>query len=132
MNEQMKEAAETLDTSLDQLQASFSSISSLAGSLARPTPPHPLPPSPSKFDPLVHLPPLLALPALLRSLASPRDRTSADRLWGEWEPALRSFEEAGIAGAKEIGQECREVLRSARRNSLGSPELGGRPSISVA
>ncbi|GAA5861422.1 hypothetical protein JCM1840_005363 [Sporobolomyces johnsonii] len=69
------------------------------------------------FDPLVHLPALLALPVVLRSLLA-SDRSKGDALWGSWEPALRSWEDEGVEGVREIGQECREVLRTARRVSV--------------
>lgn len=143
----MKATSETLDTSLDQLQSSFSSISSLTASLARPKPAHPIPSKPPpagatnvkpRFDEATHIPPLLSLPILLRSLLSSRQRAEADRLWGEWEPALRSFEEAGVKGAKEVGAECRDVLRNARRPSVSeqtdqSPaKLAGGATVSAA
>ncbi|GAA5981211.1 hypothetical protein JCM10908_004024 [Rhodotorula pacifica] len=83
------------------------------------------------FSPLLHLSALLALPIILRSLLTPPhqmhgsgadQRARADSLWGTWEPALRSWEDAGIPGVKEAGMECREVLRSAaqRRSSLSA------------
>lgn len=71
------------------------------------------------FDPLVHLPALLSLPILLRSLL-PDDRARADSLWGLWEPALRSWEDENVEGVREIGRECREVLRRRRANSAAS------------
>ncbi|GJN92147.1 hypothetical protein Rhopal_005177-T1 [Rhodotorula paludigena] len=77
-------------------------------------------PSPAApFRPLVHLPALLSLPILLRSLLStPGEKARADALWGTWEPALRSWEDAGVEGAREIGMECRDVLRTSRRASV--------------
>ncbi|GAA5858778.1 hypothetical protein JCM8547_004984 [Rhodosporidiobolus lusitaniae] len=105
---------------------------------------HPHPPAEgSHFDPLVHLPALLSLPILLRAFLAPpplstsstsstpggtnetqaEGRKKADALWGTWEPALRSWEDEGVEGVKEIGQECREVLRMARR---GSVSVAGR------
>ncbi|POY70385.1 hypothetical protein BMF94_6666 [Rhodotorula taiwanensis] len=85
------------------------------------------------FSPLLHTSALLALPIVLDSLVScaPTDhqhhqqqRAKADSLWGAWEPALRSWEDAGVEGAREIGMECREVLRHAaarRSESVSSP-----------
>jgi hypothetical protein len=71
------------------------------------------------FDPLIHLPALLSLPILLRSLL-PDERARADSLWGLWEPALRSWEDENVEGAREIGRECRQVLRRRRANSAAS------------
>lgn len=79
------------------------------------------------LDPLLHLPALLALPILLRAaLAGPssEERARADGLWGTWEPALRSWEDEGVEGVRELGQECREILREGRRQS-GSAGAGG-------
>ncbi|GAA5820503.1 hypothetical protein JCM3770_002277 [Rhodotorula araucariae] len=70
------------------------------------------------FAPLVHLPALLALPVLLRALLGAGDKARADSLWGSWEPALHSWEDGGVEGAREIGIECREVLRMQRRMSI--------------
>lgn len=103
------------------------------------------------FDPLLHLPPLLALPILIRSLlASPphgstsipvaqrprasstatlpesSTRAQAERIWGSFEPILRCWEDEGVLGVKEIGGACREALRAGRRNSIGA----GRSSSS--
>ncbi|KAK4057647.1 hypothetical protein OIO90_001295 [Microbotryomycetes sp. JL221] len=73
------------------------------------------------FDPLIHLPALLSLPIMLRALIEDRkDRKAADSLWGEWEPTLRVWEDEQIQGAKEIGMECRDVLKRRRANS-GAP-----------
>lgn len=85
------------------------------------------------FDPLLHLPALLALPILMRSLLEsskplhpstashrPRSNSTPDllsQLWGVWEPALRSWEDAEVQGVREIGKACREVLRGAGRRS---------------
>lgn len=110
----MKTSAETLDSTLDQLQNSFSAISELTTALT--STPREIPSKPHDgFDPSVHPLPLLNLPTILRGLS--QNRAAADQLWGEWEPALRSFEEAGIEGARRIGNECREVLRQNRERS---------------
>ncbi|BGP12394.1 hypothetical protein JCM10213_002001 [Rhodosporidiobolus nylandii] len=79
---------------------------------------------PLPFDPLVHLPALLSLPILLRSLLAAGDRAKADALWGTWEPALRSWEDEGVEGVREIGMECREGLRVGRRNSVAGESAG--------
>ncbi|GAA6058678.1 hypothetical protein JCM10212_003366 [Sporobolomyces blumeae] len=82
-----------------------------------------------KFDPLLHLSALVALPVVLRSLATSDERTRADALWGSWEPALRSWEDAGVEGAREVGAECRDVLRNAatasRRFSVSNGQGAG-------
>ncbi|GAA5888865.1 hypothetical protein JCM6882_002882 [Rhodosporidiobolus microsporus] len=83
----------------------------------------PAPPT-AAFDPLVHLPALLSLPILLRAFLSTDERGKADSLWGTWEPALRSWEDEGIDGVREVGQECREVLRMARRASVSERREG--------
>ncbi|GAA5950398.1 hypothetical protein JCM3765_004532 [Sporobolomyces pararoseus] len=83
-------------------------------SLSTPTTPTTI--SPPSFSRLVHLPPLLSLPILLKSL----DKTNSDLLWGSWEPALRSWEDEKVLGVEEIGRECREVLRNTRRSSVSS------------
>ncbi|BGO99124.1 hypothetical protein JCM10021v2_002795 [Rhodotorula toruloides] len=87
---------------------------SRARSASQPPPPEPIRP----FSPLIHLPALLALPILLRSLLSTGEKAKADSLWGSWEPALRSWEDEGVEGAREVGMECREVLRMQRRASV--------------
>lgn len=74
---------------------------------------HSLPIIPT-FNPLLHLPALLSLPILLRSLLGSSERQRADTLWGVFEPALRSWEEEGVEGVKDVGRDCREVLRSRR------------------
>ena len=82
-----------------------------------PGPTSPQPPTQSTkaaFDPLVHLPVLLSLPLLLRHSDNKAE------LWGQWEPALRSWEEEGVLGVREVGNECREALREGRRNSVSS------------
>jgi vacuolar protein sorting-associated protein 51 len=69
------------------------------------------PSSRPRFDPLKHLPPIIDLPDLLRSEPA---RARADLLWGTWEPALRSWDEAGVRGVSELVDECREILREKR------------------
>ncbi|GAA6002718.1 hypothetical protein JCM10207_007642 [Rhodosporidiobolus poonsookiae] len=76
------------------------------------------PSSSSTFSPLTHLPALLSLPTLLRALLAADARAQADSLWGAWEPALRSWEDEGVEGAREVGMECRDVLRAGRRASV--------------
>jgi len=48
------------------------------------------------------------------------DRKQSDLLWGTYEPALRSWEDENVEGVEEIGRECRDVLRNARRGSVSS------------
>ncbi|GAA5827299.1 hypothetical protein JCM11251_001211 [Rhodosporidiobolus azoricus] len=84
----------------------------------------PPPPRSAAFDPLVHLPALLSLPILLRAFLSTDERGKADSLWGTWEPALRSWEDEGVEGVREVGQECREVLRMAGRGSVSERREG--------
>jgi hypothetical protein len=128
---QMKARAESLDSSLDALRGSFESVAQLAGSLGQnrvsdgphrttssaagraPDDGTPEDPSsqPPTFDPLKHLPPIIDLPDLLRSEPA---RARADLLWGTWEPALRSWDEAGVRGVSELVDECREILREKR------------------
>jgi len=134
----MKSRAEALDSSLDSLKTSFERISQLTTSLAppssssslqrqshtptnseshsNPTSTKTTPSLPPRFSPLVHLPPLLSLPILLRVM----DRKQSDLLWGTYEPALRSWEDENVEGVEEIGRECRDVLRNARRGSVSS------------
>ncbi|KAK4698729.1 hypothetical protein P7C70_g7537, partial [Phenoliferia sp. Uapishka_3] len=82
---------------------------------------HPQPPAPPiTFDPLIHLPILLSLPLLLKH----SDKEKKAELWGQWEPALRSWEEEGIKGVREVGNECRERLREARRSSMSLGRAG--------
>lgn len=79
--------------------------------------------APVRFDALTHLPPLLALPVLLRdALRESARREDAARLWGVWEPALRSWEEEGIEGVSQIAAECREVLREGRQRATVEAE----------
>lgn len=84
-----------------------------------------VPPLKTKFDPLVHLPALLSLPVLLRSLLV-TERSKADSLWGTWEPALRSWEDEKVEGVREIGMECREVLKSRRASGGARSDFAGR------
>lgn len=83
------------------------------------------PAPPTAFDPLVHLSALLSLPTLLRALIAAEGEARAKALWGSWEPALRSWEDEGVEGAREIGQECREVLRGPRRGSVSGVQRDG-------
>lgn len=85
-------------------------------------PPSAAPPPRPAFNPLTHLSALLSLPILLRALLlhgqaqgqggdHAPSQAQAHALWGAWEPALRSWEDGGVEGAREVGSECREVLR---------------------
>lgn len=93
----------------------------------------PAEPTIEPFSPLTHLSALLSLPTLLRALLAPGaggvapagGRARADALWGTWEPALRSWEDAGVEGAREVGMECREMLRA------GGDAQGRRFSVSA-
>ena len=112
----MKSRAESLDASLDQLRASFESITQLAASLGAGDPalraaqsaavaasqprtgPADAAGEPSAatvvFDPLVHLPPIVGLPNRLRACLTDvsdgkRGRAEADQLWGAWVEPLR-------------------------------------------
>ncbi|EFP93665.1 uncharacterized protein PGTG_19560 [Puccinia graminis f. sp. tritici CRL 75-36-700-3] len=38
---------------------------------------------------------------LYAGLLATKTRVAADQLWGQWEPALRSFEETGVQGANQ-------------------------------
>jgi vacuolar protein sorting-associated protein 51 len=141
----MKLRAESLDSSLDSLRKSLSSISQLTASLASLAPRTSLqrtsspstPDSPPKFIPTRHLPPLLSLPLILQCLINDSHVSTAAsdgaseaptletyepliksrELWGIWEPTIRAWEEAGVKGAEEVGRECREILRRERRSS---------------
>ncbi|GAA5826689.1 hypothetical protein JCM5353_000081 [Sporobolomyces roseus] len=155
----MKSRAESLDTSLEALKTSFESINQLSTSLSTssrstslqsPTTSRPThtpqsslsspsstptrPPrsnsqtSPIHFNPLLHLAPLLALPVLLRVL----ERKESDSLWGSWEPALRSWEDEGVEGAREVGKEAREVLRGMRRASIVGVRNGGEEKLGMS
>lgn len=140
------EALKTSFESINQLSTSLSTSSSRSTSTSSSTRPSHTPqasltslPSPSStptrsrplrstsnssqptFSPLLHLAPLLALPILLRVL----DRKESDSLWGSWEPALRSWEDSGVEGAREIGSEAREVLRGMRRGSVSVRSIQG-------
>ncbi|TNY21674.1 Vps51/Vps67-domain-containing protein, partial [Rhodotorula diobovata] len=119
----MKSRAEALDTSLDALKTSFESVSQLSAATTRAAePPSAAPPPRPAFNPLTHLSALLSLPILLRALLlhgqaqgqggdHAPSQAQAHALWGAWEPALRSWEDGGVEGAREVGSECREVLR---------------------
>lgn len=124
--DKMNHSSLKLDGTLSQLQDSLASISQLSTALTSARPPERTqasdhPPSlirhddmQSKFEGGMHLSALLSLPTVLKGLLSAESKAAADQLWGQWEPALRSFEEAGIQGAKQIGNECRDVLRNAK------------------
>ncbi|KAI8456203.1 Vps51/Vps67-domain-containing protein [Phakopsora pachyrhizi] len=117
----MKANAEKLDVTLDQLQNSFSSISQLLTTISSSKHEERRPEVDLKeenrqkgaFRPELHLFALMNLPIVLRGLMRAEDRGSADQLWGKWEPSLRCFEEVGVRGVKEIGNECREALRNS-------------------
>ncbi|GAA5837267.1 hypothetical protein JCM9279_005635 [Rhodotorula babjevae] len=110
---------------------SASSATTVPSAAAAVGPAEPLEP----LSPLTHLSALLSLPTLLRALLAPSagaserggggGRARADALWGTWEPALRSWEDAGVEGAREVGMECREVLRP------GADAQGRRFSVSA-
>lgn len=111
--------------------------------------PPPLPTMP--FSPVLHLSALLALPIILQSLLLPSSasppqptaaatttaaaaadhRARADSLWGTWEPALRSWEDAGVPGVREVGMECRDVLRSSAARRRSSMSVGAAQSPPV-
>lgn len=123
--DKMKSSSQKLDGTLSQLQDSLSTISQLSTSLTSEGPPRGCKPTEAgdsygasnlseKFDSGLHLAALLSLPTVLKGLLTSESRPAADQLWGQWEPALRSFEEAGIQGAKQLGSECRDVLRNAK------------------
>ncbi|GAA5871929.1 hypothetical protein JCM3774_000731 [Rhodotorula dairenensis] len=121
------DAAATSPTKSDSARQRSTSSATLSPSSAPPRVPT------VPFSPLLHLAALLALPIILRSLlasappsaasAGAESRARADSLWGTWEPALRSWEDAGVPGVREIGMECREVLRSyaGSRSSMSVP-----------
>ena len=121
----MKSSSQKLDGTLSQLQDSLSVISQLSTSLTSNRAPSNVPTSAdqssvtkttliSNFEDGLHLSALLSLPTVLKGLLATETRAAADQLWGQWEPALRSFEEAGVEGAKQVGNECRDVLRTAK------------------
>ncbi|POV98299.1 hypothetical protein PSHT_14087, partial [Puccinia striiformis] len=108
----MKSSSQKLDGTLSQLQDSLSVISQLSTSLTEPTPSSRTRTSlkdkegedegrktsnSNKFEDGLHLSALLSLPIVLKGLLiDNNNRSAADQLWGQWEPALRSFEEAGL------------------------------------
>ncbi|PLW10757.1 hypothetical protein PCANC_24052 [Puccinia coronata f. sp. avenae] len=125
--DKMKSSSQKLDGTLSQLQDSLSVISQLSTSLTSNKPPKRVQTKAvstssdsskndlsNKFDDGLHLSALLSLPTVLKGLLATETRAAADQLWGQWEPALRSFEEAGVDGAKQLGNECRDVLRNAK------------------
>ncbi|MBW0519860.1 hypothetical protein O181_059575 [Austropuccinia psidii MF-1] len=122
----MTAGSDKLDGTLVRLQDSFSSISELLSTLSTPVLPKPVTPvngqrsvdddSSYKDKTSLHLSALLSLPTILKGLLTADNKGAADQLWGQWEPALRSFEEAEIEGAKQIGNECRDVLRAASKS----------------
>ncbi|WAR61851.1 hypothetical protein PtB15_12B543 [Puccinia triticina] len=123
--DKMKSSSQRLDGTLSQLQDSLSVISQLSTSLTSNRAPSNVKTSAdpssvtkttltSKFEDGLHISALLSLPTVLKGLLASETRAAADQLWGQWEPALRSFEEAGVEGAKQVGNECRDVLRNAK------------------
>lgn len=68
------------------------------------------------------------MPVLLRVL----ERKESDSLWGSWEPALRSWEDEGVEGAREVGKEAREVLRGMRRASIVGVRNGGEEKLGMS
>ncbi|POV97444.1 hypothetical protein PSTT_15050, partial [Puccinia striiformis] len=131
--DKMKSSSQKLDGTLSQLQDSLSVISQLSTSLTEPTPSSKTRTSPkdkegeeegrktsnsNKFEGGLHLSALLSLPIILKGLLiDNKNRSAADQLWGQWEPALRSFEEAGVIGVNQIGNDCRELLRNSKSSN---------------
>lgn len=134
----MKVKSESLDPSLEALQTSFESISTLSSNLdvlrrpATKESPAAETPGPNHLDPLHDLEPIVTLPSMLSDLIEGRvDATSAkgyqdarakkeglaraEHLWGTMEPVLAAWTEAGVTGIREIAAECRTLLKDGRK-----------------
>lgn len=126
----MKEQADALLPSMNAMQSSLQSISSTSESLV-------LPieitqslgdmerkqsdiNSNSSSNVLTKAQPVIELPQRLRDAVllgnGQEGLTKAQGLWGSLESVLANWDEAGVKGAKEIMNECRQVLRQAQQN----------------
>ncbi|KAH8925359.1 hypothetical protein BT69DRAFT_1348812 [Atractiella rhizophila] len=120
--------ADSLDSTLDRLRTSFSTISQLSSTLSLPAP---KPPS-RTFSPIEHLPPLLSLPLVLRNLLEQSKDKEAREVWGRWEPVLKEWKDARVEGAEEIERECRDVFGAMRLRRVSMGDEEGRRSIESA
>ena len=123
----MKEQADALLPSMNAMQSSLQSISATSESLILPkniTQSLPVSnkqhSSTESLDLLSKAQPVIELPQRLRDAVllenGQEGLTKAQGLWGSLESVLANWDEAGVRGAKEIMNECRQVLRQAQQN----------------
>lgn len=110
----MKVRAESLDSTLEQLKAGLAKCSELESGLRKPTlsidsHKETMDVREGSPDWQLLLGKLLDLPMTMQIV----DREQAQRLWGTYEPVLRSWKEAGVKGIEEVEAECREVLTAS-------------------
>ncbi|PWN38352.1 uncharacterized protein FA14DRAFT_104174, partial [Meira miltonrushii] len=122
----MKEQADALLPSMNAMQSSLQSISSTSESLVLPKEitqslrvKQSSANSRSHSDILAKAQPVIELPQRLRDAVllgnGQEGLTKAQGLWGSLESVLANWDEAGVKGAKEIMNECRQVLRQAQQ-----------------
>lgn len=112
----MKDRADALIPNLDSLQSALHQISTTTHSLQ---PPREYAMNDTN-DTLSLVGPVVELPQRLRdsiALDNEHGLDKAQSLWGSMESVLAAWDEAGIAGAKGIAQECRLVLREAQQDT---------------
>lgn len=125
----MKERADTLLPSLDSLQTSLQSISTITDTISA-TKKETQPSSDLDARLNTSVRTIVELPRRLRDLIVLGDSTTAlggaagesglskaQGLWGSMESVLAAWNEAGISGAKEIMQNCRQILREASQEN---------------
>lgn len=123
----MKEQADALLPSMNAMQSSLQSISSTSESLVLPkeiTQSLPVKQSNKGLnlpsDILAKAQPVIELPQRLRDAVllgnGQEGLIKAQGLWGSLESVLANWDEAGVKGAKEIMNECRQVLRQAQQS----------------
>lgn len=123
----MKEQADALLPSMNAMQSSLQSISSTSESLVLPNQitqslriNNNENQSSKESQILAKAQPVIELPQRLRDAVllgkGQEGLTKAQGLWGSLESVLANWDEAGVKGAKEIMNECRQVLRQAQQN----------------
>jgi hypothetical protein len=103
----MKVRSESLETTLEQLKAGLARCSELESDLRSETSRTSKASSQEGGTDWENmLSKLLDLPVLMQSVST----EEALRLWGSYEPVLRSWKEAGVKGIEDVEVECRDVL----------------------
>jgi hypothetical protein len=126
----MKERADTLLPSLDSLQSSLQSITSTTESLSSIGKGVGQKTDSDEAHVTISIKTVVDLPRRLRDLiilgetsdkaVSESGLTKAQGLWGSMESVLAAWDEAGVGGAKDIMQSCRQILREASQENTAT------------